>query len=363
MNLEKSFLGFTDKKIPMQKAKIETALDKPVRYEGAICPKKDFIFRLLLSGHKPVEKLNNGRFNLRTYERLDDKMEYRMQMDGEDCYYEVNKTEHDFACYLLAQDLTSEDTARKYMEAERERLERERQERDEQLQRELTEKLEAEQAKRDFKLWLEEQATAYSNQERMDLMRTVFINLVGVSNPRADLLVLIENIDKPMSRDKLISWLHNGNKASRKTFECVTGLKLPKTAMETKAFLSSLSATDYKAPVPFKMRRTATKTPEEPFYILSRDGFKEVMGEPLVKYGLTWFIHHASGLYRISEVRSGVMAASGKTRQKVLDELKGAVGRLTVAGVEQSVQDSIASHGFSPRYQKEADGQSAEGAA
>ena len=363
MNLEKSFLGFTDKKIPMQKAKIETALDKPVQYEGAICPKKDFIFRLLLSGHKPVEKLNNGRFNLRTYEKLEDKMEYRMQVDGENCYYEVNKTEHDFACYLLAQDLTSEDTAREYMEAERERLERERQESDEQLQRELTENLAAEQTKRDFKLWLEDQATAYSNQERMDLMRTVFINLVGVSNPRTDLLVLIENIDKPICRDKLISWLHSGNKASRKTFECVTGLKLPKTAKETKAFLSSLSATDYKAPVPFKMRRTATKTPEEPFYILSRDGFKEVMGEPLVKYGVTWFIHNAANLYRITEARSGILAASGKTRQKALDELKGAVGRLTVAGVEQSVQDSIASHGISPRYRDTEEGQKAEDAA
>ncbi len=363
MKLENSFLGFTDKKIPMQKAKIEAALDKPIRFEGAVCPKKDFIFRLLLSGHRPAEKLNNGRFNLRTYERLEDKMEYRMQVDGEDCYYEVNKTEHDFACYLLAENLASEESANQFMEAEQERLQRERQELDEQFERDIAEKLAAEQAKKDFKLWLEEQSAAYSNQERMDLMRTVFLNLVGTANANADLLVLIENIDRPMCRDKLISWLHNGNIASRKIFECVTGLKLPKTAKETKAFLSSVSASDYKASVQFKMRKSASKTPAEPFFILTRNGFKEVMGEPLVKYGLTWFIHNISGLYRITEARSGVMGASGKTKQEALDGLKGLIGRLTVEGVKKSVQDSITSHGISPRYRDAEEWQKTEDAA
>jgi hypothetical protein len=363
MNLDKSYLGFTDKKIPMQKAKIEAVLDKPIRFEGAVCPKKEFIFRLLLSGHKPKEALNNGRFNSRTYERLDDKMEYRMQVDGEDCYYKVNKTEYDFACYLLLKDLASEESAKQFMEAERERLEREQQERNEQHERETEEKQAVQQAKKNFKLWLEVQSAAYSNQERMDLMRTVFINLVGASNPNTDLLVLIENIDKPMCRDKLISWLHTGNKASRKTFECVTGLKLPKTAKDTRVFLSSVSVADYKAPVPFKMRRSATKTPSEPFYILSRDGYKEVMGEPLVKYGFTWFIHNSSGQYHISEAHSGVMAASGKTKQDVLDGLKGAVERLSIEGVKQSAQDSITRYGISPRYQEAADGQKKEDAA
>ncbi len=195
------------------------------------------------------------------------------------------------------------------------------------------------------------------------MMRTVFLNLVGTANANTDLLVLIENIDRPMCRDKLISWLHNGNKASRKTFECVTGLKLPKTAKETKTFLSSVSTADYKAPVPFKMRKSATKTPVEPFFILTRSGFKEVMGEPLVKYGLTWFIHNISGLYRITEARSGVMGASGKTKQEALDGLKGLIGRLTVDGVKHNVQDSIASHGMSPRYRDAEGGQKAEDAA
>jgi hypothetical protein len=363
MNLDKSYLGFTDKKVPMQKAKIEAALDKLIWFEGDICAKKDFIFWLLLRGHKPMEKLNDGRINIRTYERLEDKMEYRMQVEGENSYYTVTKTEYDFACYIFAQSLASEGSAMKFMDAERERLEREREARNEQLEREMEEKLAAQQAKKDFKLWLEEQAAAYSNQERMDLMRTVFLNLVGASNPNPDLLVLIENIDRPMCRNKLISWLHNGNKASRKTFECVTGLKLPKAAKETRAFLSSVSAAEYKEPLPFKMRRPATKTPAEPFYILSRDGYKEVTGEPLVKYGFTWFIHNSSGLYHISEACSGIKSASGKTRKLALDELKGAVGRLTIEGIKQSVEGSIANHGLSPRYKDTEEGQKAEEAA
>jgi hypothetical protein len=363
MNLDKSYLGFADKKIPIQKAKIEAVLDKPIRFEGAVRPKKEFIFRLLLSGYKPKEGTTTGYYNLRTGERRDPKWEYRMQQDGENSFYVITKTEYDFACYLLEENLTSEESAAKFMAAERERLERERQEQEEQFKRETEEKQAVEQAQKEFDLWLEEQAAVYSNQERMDLMRTVFLNLVGGSNPNAGLLVLIETIDRPMCREKLISWLHIGNKASRKTFECVTGLKLPKTAKETRALLSSVSAEDYKAPVPFKMRRSASKTPAEPFYILSREGYKEVMGEPLVKYGFTWFIHNSSGQYHISEARCGVKAASGKTKQEVLDGLKGAVERLTIEGVKQSVQDSITRHGISPRYREVADGQKKEDAA
>jgi hypothetical protein len=36
MELEKSYLGFTDKKIPMQRAKTEAALDRSVRFEGTV---------------------------------------------------------------------------------------------------------------------------------------------------------------------------------------------------------------------------------------------------------------------------------------------------------------------------------------
>jgi hypothetical protein len=263
MNLESSYLGFTDQKTPMQKARAEAALDKPVRFEGDLCAKKDFIFRLILSGYNPKGELVGGQFNVRTYELLNPKMEYRMQRDGESSYYAINKTAYDFACYLLAQNLSSEESAKHFIGAEQERLSRERQELEAQVQRDMEEEQLARQAEKAFAAWLQEQAAAYSNQDLMGLMKSVFMSLVGVSAPNAELLVLIENIDNPMCKQELISRLHNGNPASRKTFECVTGLNLPKTMKGTKSFLSAVSAADYRDATPFKMRLTGSNIPGE----------------------------------------------------------------------------------------------------
>jgi hypothetical protein len=262
MTLDKSYLGFTDKKAPMQKARIEAALDKLVRFENGVCAKKDFIFRLVLSGHKPKGELIGGQFSLRTYELLNPKMDYRMQMNGESCYYAANKTAYDFACYLFAQDLISEDAARRFIDAEQERLSHERQKLDAQVQRDMEEKQLARQAEKAFAVWLQEQAAAYSNQERIDLMKSIFMSLVGVPAPNAELLVLIENIDNSMCKQELISRLHSSNKASRKTFECLSGLNLPKTMKGTKAFISALSAADYKDAVPFKTRLSSSDVSE-----------------------------------------------------------------------------------------------------
>jgi hypothetical protein len=353
LKLDKSYLGFTDDKSPMHKARVENALDKVVRFEGILCSRKDFILNLILRGNKPKELLDSSRYGARSGEKLEPKMMYRMQVDGENCYYEVNKTEHDFALYLLNQNIASEVDANRLIAAERERMACEQRQRDEREQQ----KQEAEQAskkeKDDFKAWLHELEASYPNQERLDLMKDIFTSMVGSSNPRVDLLVLIENIDKPLCRDKLISRLHTGNKASRKTFECVTGLKLPKTAKDTRTFLLALSSDDYKDSIPFKERRSPSETPKETFYTLMRDGaFEKVMAEPLSKYGMSLFIHQSNNTYKISEAKSGACVASGKTKQAALGELTKLVGRMTAETIEQSVQANIARHGLSPRYQE-----------
>ena len=73
------------------------------------------------------------------------------------------------------------------------------------------------------------------------------------------ILTLIDNIDNDLCKDTLMNWLHNGNRASIKVFECITGLKLPKSNKERREYLRGLSKSNYIESVEFKPRKKATK--------------------------------------------------------------------------------------------------------
>jgi hypothetical protein len=334
----------------MQKARTEAALDKLVRSDGVLYTKKDFIFHLLLTGYAPIEKLNEHRYARNSGEKLDPKLEYRMQDNDVHSFYVITKTEYDFARYLTTNALTSDEAAKRFMDAEQERLLNEQREREAQEQMRLEQKQSEKLEKEAFSAWLSEQASSYSNTERLKLMEAVFLGVAGLTNPRADLLVLIENLDNPRCKAKLISWLHMGNKASRKTFECVTGLKLPKTAKATAEYLSLLSVSDYRDSAAFKPRKKASEPQMETFYILGADGFNEVLAQPLSKYGMQLFIVNQNNWHKIYEARSGVVLVSGATKTKALDELKKAVEKHTAKVILDKAQSLIARNGLSPRY-------------
>lgn len=253
MKLDGSFLGFTDNKSPMHKAKIEATLERLIRVNGITTPRKDFILNHILGGATPAKEFEKTRYSMRTGELLKPKMDYRLQ-NSDKTFYEISKTEYDFACYLLEHCLSSEQAVKEYLTAETE-LQLQKQKEQAALEQELQEvEKAAEKEKRDFEIWLKEQVNSYANRERLDLIHTVFLNLLNHRNPSIELLVLIENIDHPRCKAMLSEYLWYRNTASRRTFECVTGLKLPKTDGATQDFLASISSADYKEPVKFRKR-------------------------------------------------------------------------------------------------------------
>lgn len=104
-----SYLGFTDNKTALQKAKIESCLDKVFRYSNGIMARKDAMLYGLRNGKKPEvadEVRGNGTV----------KKSYRMAWDN--LYNDITKTEYDFCIYLIEHDLVSEESVNAFIEAE-----------------------------------------------------------------------------------------------------------------------------------------------------------------------------------------------------------------------------------------------------
>lgn len=241
-----SYLGFTDNKTALQKAKIESCLDKVFRYSNGIMARKDAMLYGLRNGKKPEvadEVRGNGTV----------KKSYRMAWDN--LYNDITKTEYDFCIYLIEHDLVSEESVNAFIEAENQEKERAA---EEQRKAEEAAKKEAERTKiekEEFKIWLAEASKMYSGTTRGNLVERIYLDVYGEFRfpLRAfELLVCIDNIEKVLCREELQARLHTDNRASRKVFQCVTGLKLPNTNRDTMAFLDSVQKSDYQDAVEYK---------------------------------------------------------------------------------------------------------------
>ena len=168
------------------------------------------------------------------------------------------------------------------------------------------------------------------------------------------LLVLIDNIDDPLCKNDLVARLHVDNKASRKTFECVTGLKLPATLGDTKLYMINMDSSKYKELKEFKPRAKVEPKEQEVFYIAKvtkgNVDFIPVQGERLEKYGLKMFIHKTGDEWDASSQASGCKIASGKTKTEMLDNLAKTVKRFTVEKIREAENIFVDKNGWSPLF-------------
>jgi hypothetical protein len=353
----KSYLGFTDEKPALQKGKIEKCLDKAFRYIGGersnIMARKDAMIFYLREGRKPEirEERNNG--NVRDIYVL----------AAESYFMEITKTEYDFCLYLIEHDLISEESVNAYINAEQ----KAKQEAEEaaRLAEETAkkEKERKEQEKVDFKRWLAGNAKMYAGTTYGNLQERIFYSIYNefrFPEKSYELLVCINNIDMPLCREELKNRLHINNKASRKTFYCMTGLKLPRTNKETMEFLDKVQKSDYLGMVEYKERKRREEKPkpeEKPFYmlIIKRDGkenvnkFVKVIGEPLTYKGIDLFVHESEyGYYRVSSVECGVMLIEKETKQGVIKAAKAMINKTGVDSIKAKIKDCIELFGAAP---------------
>lgn len=97
-------------------------------------------------------------------------------------------------------------------------------------------------------------STLYYNEEKLSIARAIYLDMLNDYSPllARDICYAVEDINKGVSRAMLLSFLGTQNKASRKVFEHVSGLELPKTNKGTKAFFSSRAPIVIGTPKPYK---------------------------------------------------------------------------------------------------------------
>ena len=326
----KRYLGFTDGIKEPRKTKVENELSRCYSYKGNIYNAVEFLCVKLLEGCYP-DKEENYQYYKRNGELSKPKTLYKYYSEDTEhgkTYFELNKTQYDFVCYLIENGLNTEEKILAYDKADTERVEALQKAEEEEKARQEEERQRREEEKEQFKNWMFAESENIP-QFQKDIIDSIFLAIYGTENSwNYSLAVCINNYNNPLCKEEVISRLHNDNKASIKIFECLTGLKLPKGYKERVAYLEGLTASDFKEAVDYKPRKKAEHTEEkevqkEEFYTLMYDNsWKKVIAEPITKYGMDMFIHFENGVWKISHAEVGMSLASGKTKTECMQKLK-----------------------------------------
>lgn len=353
----KRYLGFTDKIKEPRKTKVENELSRSYRYNGKIYNAVTFLCVKLLEGCYP-EKEENYQYYKSNGELSKPKTLYKyLNPDGK-CYFELNKTQYDFTCYLLGNGLNTKEAVLAYDEADVEHVEALKQAiQEEKTRQEAEERKRLEERERMKRIIAEETIL----QEEKEIVDSIFLDMYGKENSwNYSLVALIHNFDDPYCKEEIISRLHNDNKASIKIFECITGLKLPKSYKERKNYLDGLTLADYKGMTQYKSRkkREEKEVQKEEFYINERtpegQRWSKVIAEPFSKYDVDMFIRCCNGIFSISLAEAGMKVCDGRTKTECIDRLKKFVedrGKETfLQMVKDATEKMYKVTGINPRY-------------
>lgn len=356
----KRYLGFMDGIKEPRKTKVENELSRSYRYNGKIYNAVTFLCVKLLEGYYP-DKEENYQYCKRNGELSKPKTLYMyMNPDGKQ-YFELNKTQYDFVCYLLEKELNTEGSILAYDKADTERIEALRwAEQEEKAHQEAEEQRKAEE-KEIFKIWMQRESEKIPDFQK-EIIDNIIFAIYGQQNAwNYSLAVCINNYNNHLCKEEVIARLHNDNKASIKIFECLTGLKLPKGYKERKAYLESISVSDFKEAVDYKPRkkREEKEIQKEEFYINERtpEGQKwtKVIAEPFTKYGVDMFIRYNNGSFSISLAEAGMKVCDGKTKTECINNLKKFVDNRGKEIFLQMVKDATEKMykvtGINPRYE------------
>lgn len=357
IKLNNTYLGFTDKFSPMQRTKVETCLDKNIRYHKDIMTYKEYMLLHLQEGSTLEAAEGCTHYSTRLEDYTKPKTEYRINfiIDGTEVYNAIDKTLYSFGLYLQKNNLISDENIISYMAAETSKFEAEEKAITDQKLKEKQEEELHEQQKQEFKTWLENQATSYSNAEKMELSKEIFLDTIGSYRQEGvnELLVCIDNINDPICREELKRRLWSGNKASKKVFSYITGIRLPGTDKGTMEILETIQKEDFQGILQYKKRIQHDKDIRT-FYKSIRipeQHFEECQGEYINKYGLDLFVTEEGKQWNITEGKSGLLTGYGKTKQEAMDSLKNVIERNKEEGMNTLINNAIQEYGISPLYQ------------
>lgn len=356
IKLNGSHLGYERSiKSEMQKSRVSNILNKYIRYNNEIMTQAEFAVNMLLDGFNTIDSREEQHYK-RDGELTKSVMEYTFSNEQTNRYFTVPKTLYNFGIYIQENKLDNEKSIIEFVQQEEiEKKEAERK------QLEL-EKLEEEKAKQElenerrYKEWLNKEIEKYKNIDRLELAKEIFENEIGSYREYnlKKLLVLIDNINNNQCRQNLILWLHSGNKASKKVFYHITGIKLPTTNKGTEEILNNLSIKDFKESVPFKARKLRNKDKElEVYYevnIIPEPHFVKCEGEKIFKEDMVFFIRKNNKNYTITEARSGYCLTQGNTKKEVIENLNNVIKHHGIKRIKEMADNKIEYTGLSPLY-------------
>lgn len=361
--IEGSYLGFTDGIKEPRKTKVENLLDDLIRHNGGIYNMVSFLVGGLLEG-RTIEKEEGAWHYKKNGEKTKPRTVYKFISVNKKTYMELKKTEYDFCQYCIDRNLVTDEAVDGYLvkeneaKADRERLEMER-------QREAEEKTRKKEEEKQCVESILMETMANIPDEEKELMGMIFENVLGYADKARlnyRLLALIHNYDIPLCKTEIISWLHNDNKASIKTFECVTGLNLPKTYKERRAYLESISSADFTGIKEYKPRKKPEKRSKrlQTFYKLYRYGEKiqwvPVEAEAIKIEGYDCFIVK-EGTWNISLAEIGIIIAKKDIKKDAINFARNFLNGTSKENIETMLKSAketvIKTAGENPLFNEE----------
>lgn len=350
----KTDLGYLGKFSDLQKGKVNIQLEKLVRYNNMIHSYRSYIAIRVLEGFNNPEVKENYSYYKRDGEKTKPKNLYMLCDNDNNEYIELNKTLFNFAKWLVDNGLTTEEKIVEADNIEFLKLEKIKQDQEKIMLEEQQKEEELERVREQFEIELEEKINSYNNVEKLELAEKIHLDSYGEFYARSArmMLVLIDNFDKEFYKKKAKSILHLDNKASRKIFEHVTGLKLPNTLNGTMEYLESVTSKDFTDMKEFKARKKQEQKEVklEKFYIRKGvDGSNLIVaeGEKINHLDLDLYIkHNADGSYSITEATTGVMLIGNDTNKaRLLKTLKEKVNADTISIVKENIENVLKKFG------------------
>ena len=195
----KRYLGYTDEIKEPRKTKVENELSRCYSYKGNIYNAVEFLCIKLLEGCY-LEKEENYQYVKRNGEMSKPKTLYMFFDKDVRRYFELNKTQYDFVCYLIDKGLNTEESILAYDKADIERVEALQKAEEEEKARQEEEKQRREEEKDRFKSWMFSESENVP-QFQKDIIDSIFLAIYGTENSwNYSLAVCINNFNNPLCK-------------------------------------------------------------------------------------------------------------------------------------------------------------------
>lgn len=353
-------LGYTKDMSTLKGYKILETLNKLFKYDGIVMSRLELVIIAIIEGFVPKMDKNYTIYSSKIEGYTKPKTRYTLEKDGKGLthMHVITKTQFDFANWLIENNIKTEDDVRRLESMEDGRIKdiEDEKNRVEQDEKDKIESLKEEQ--NNFDKWLEDETKKVidNNDGRIALLKEVYMNELGRFFTKAiELIVLIDNIDDTMCKKELIhNRLHNGNKATKKAFSYITGIKLPDTSKGTSEVINGLSSKDFECKVSNAVNDVNSEISniEDDKNDSELSTFKIRVGSEMVRsvkgfilendFSIPLFVHKHDSGYNISHLPTGIaICVNIDSKNDLVKELENAIDRIGMDKLRGFITESI----------------------